>query len=291
MTSTARDIVGELKEAVEAVQARTTLTPALGIVAGSGLGALAGLVEEATRIPYGEIPHMLAPTVVGHTGELVIGRLEGLPVAVLSGRIHAYEGHDLADVVFGVRLVARLGARRVLLTNAAGGIHRWLEPGTLCRVVDHINFTGQSCLTGPNIEALGPRFPDMSRAYCPELGDLIAEAAASAGVPLAAGVYACLNGPAYETPAEIRMLRVLGASLAGMSTVHECTALNHMGVTVGAISVVTNHAAGVSPELLDHADVKEVAATAGPNLLALLRRLAQLLRAADAREDASAKGA
>jgi purine-nucleoside phosphorylase len=272
------DILAQLDAATAYVRSRSPLVPALGIVAGSGLGALAGLVEEAVRIPYATIPHALAPTVVGHAGELVLGRLADLPVAVLSGRVHGYEGHAIDEIVFNVRMVARLGAKRFLVTNAAGGVDPWLEPGALCRIVDHLNLTGRNPLTGPNIEALGPRFPDMSSAYSPDLGKTLERAAERAGVALHAGVYAGLSGPSYETPAEIRMLRTLGAALVGMSTVHEVIALAHMGCKVAGLSCVTNHAAGVSTEPLDHAEVAEIANQAGPKLLALVLSFAALLR-------------
>lgn len=266
-----------LIEARDAVQARSPLVPALAIVAGSGLGALAELVEDAVRIPYGEIPHFHAPTVIGHAGELVLGHLAGLPVAVLAGRIHGYEGHSPEESVFAVRLVALLGATRVLVTNAAGGIDPWLRPGALCRITDHINLTGRNPLVGPNVPELGPRFPDMSHAYCPTLGALLERAAAEAAVPLNSGVYVSVLGPSYETPAEVRMLRTLGASLVGMSTVHETIALNHMGIKVVGLSCVTNHAAGVSAQPLDHAEVAAVANETGPRLLALVQGFAGLI--------------
>ena len=277
------EIVARLDEAAAWVRGKSAVVPALGIVAGSGLGALGALVvsrdPNAVRIPYAEIPNALAPTVVGHAGELVIGQLAGLPVAVLSGRVHGYEGHDLEEVVFNVRLVARLGARRFLVTNAAGGVDPWLHPGSLVRIVDHINLTGKNPLIGPNVAALGPRFPDMSTAYDPELGATLERAAAEAQVPLFAGVYAGLSGPSYETPAEVRMLRTLGAQLAGMSTVHEVIALGHMGVKVAGLSCVTNYAAGVSRTALDHSEVAAAAEEAGPRLLALVERLCGLLAA------------
>lgn len=281
--ATATDTFSMLEEARAFVAARSGLVPALGIVAGSGLGALAGLVEHAVRIPYGEIPHLHAPTVIGHAGELVLGHLSGLPVAVLAGRIHGYEGHSPDEAVFGVRLVALLGARRFLVTNAAGGIDPWLKPGALCRISDHLNLTGRNPLVGPNIAALGPRFPDMSHAYCPSLGALFERAAAEAAVPLHTGVYASVLGPSYETPAEVRMLRTLGASLVGMSTVHETIALNHMGVRVVGLSCVTNHAAGVSSQTLDHSEVAAVANESGPRLLALVTGFARLLAAEEGR--------
>ncbi len=275
-------VLERLDEAVALVRRFTSVVPKLAIVAGSGLTTLADLVEGAVRLPYGEIPHMLAPTVAGHNGELVIGALEGLPVAILSGRIHAYEGHSADAVVFGVRLLGRLGAGRVLLTNAAGGILPSLGPGSLCRIVDHLNLSGRNPLIGPNVAGLGPRFPDMTYGYCPQFGAEIERAAAAASVPLFAGVYAGMSGPSYETPAEIHMLRVIGATMVGMSTVPECIALNHMGVKVGGISVISNYAAGVSPAPLDHAEVAEVAKKAGPRLLTLLRSLARDLALAAA---------
>lgn len=269
--------LAHLDAAAAFVRGRSLLEPALGIVAGSGLGALAGLVDDAVRIPYAEIPHALAPTVVGHAGELVLGWLSGLPVAVLSGRVHGYEGHSPEECVFNVRLVARLGCKRFLVTNAAGGVDPWLLPGALCRIVDHLNLTGKNPLIGPNVAELGPRFPDMSTAYDPALGAVLERAAEAANVTLHAGVYAALQGPSYETPAEIRMLRTLGAALVGMSTVHEVIALNHMGVRVAGLSCVTNHAAGVSTAPLDHAEVAATASQAGPRLLALVQSFARLL--------------
>ena len=275
--SVASDHLHALHTARDFIRQQSPLVPRLGIVAGSGLGALAGLVEGATHIPYATIPGALAPTVIGHAGELVLGHLEGLPVAVLSGRVHGYEGHTPEEVVFNVRLVALLGAKQFLVTNAAGGIDPWLAPGSLCRITDHLNLTGKNPLTGPNIAELGPRFPDMSHPYGKELAKVLERAGEVAGVQLFAGVYAGLSGPTYETPAEIRMLRTLGASLVGMSTVHESIALNHMGVEVTGLSCVTNYASGVSAQTLDHAEVAETANQAGPRLLKLVRSFCRLL--------------
>ena len=269
------DTVSRLDSANAYIRERSSVVPRLAVVAGSGLGALAGLVDADARLPYADIPGMTAPSVQGHAGELVLGTLEGLPVAVLSGRVHLYEGHSLEDVVFGVRLLGRLGTQSALLTNAAGGILPHLQPGSLLRIVDHLNFTGRNPLIGPNIETLGPRFPDMSTAYCPRFGEVIDSSAARAGIELPLGVYAGMAGPSYETPAEIRMLSVLGAAVVGMSTVHETIALRHMGVQVGGISVVSNAAAGLSDAVLDHQDVKDVALSAGPLLLALVKCLAR----------------
>ncbi len=267
----------QLTAAVAAGRPRLTEAPRLGIVAGSGLGAIGERVSDATRIPYADVPHMPTPRVKGHAGELVLGQVGGCPVIVLSGRVHAYEGHPLDHVVFGVRLLARLGAPAVLLTNAAGGILPAFVPGTLCRITDHLNLTGQNPLVGLNDDRLGPRFPDMSRPYCPELGARLERVAASRGISLQAGVYAGMKGPSYETPAEVRMVGVLGASVVGMSTVPETIALQHMGVSVVGISVVSNLASGVGSAPLEHSEVKEVANEAGPRLLDLVEGFAASL--------------
>jgi len=233
--------------------------PQLGLVLGSGLGHLADQIEIVARVPYGDIPLMPAPSVLGHGGELLVGRLAGTLVACLSGRVHLYEGHAPERVVFGVRLLARLGVEAVVLTNAAGGIAPQAGPGTFLVIGDHLNLTGQSPLAGPNDERLGPRFPDMTVAYDAELRELLVTLGAELGVPLQRGTYAGLLGPSYETPAEIRMLEVMGASAVGMSTVLEVVALRHMGVRVAAVSCITNWAAGKSAALLSHAEVAEVA--------------------------------
>ena len=267
-----------LEAATSYVGARWSHQPRLGVIAGSGLGSLGDLVDGGAKLPYDEIPHMPAPTVAGHAGQLVLGELEDLPVAVLSGRVHRYEGHPMEEVVFGARLLARLGCPAVLLTNAAGGIPPELVPGSLCRLTDHINLMGENPLVGPNVQALGARFPDMTAVYSVELGRRLEEAAASAGVSLHNGVYAAMAGPSYETPAEIRMLRTLGVTVVGMSTVPEAIALRHMGTQVCCISVVSNAAAGVGDAELDHSEVKDVALEAGPRLLAVVRAFARGLR-------------
>ena len=264
------DPLRQLDEATAFLGRKLDAKPRLGIVAGSGLTALGDLVSDPQRIPYSEIPHMPVPAVVGHAGELVFGTIEGLTVAVLSGRVHSYEGHPMHDCVFGVRLLGRLGVDMTLLTNAAGGITQEMHAGRLCRITDHINMSGQNPLIGPNITELGPRFPDMTDVYDVALGQLIDDTACNLGIDLGVGVYAMMRGPSYETPAEVAMLRTVGASLVGMSTVPEATALRHMGVKIGAISVVSNQAAGLSGEALDHSEVKEVAGIAGPSLLKLL---------------------
>jgi purine-nucleoside phosphorylase len=231
--------------------------PRLGLVLGSGLGALADELVGLTRVPYASIPHHPTSTVAGHAGNLCLGELGGVRVACMQGRVHAYEGHALSRVVFGVRLLAELGCSAVLLSNAAGGIAEQLQAGDLMLIDDHINLMGDNPLRGPS--ARGPRFPDMSRAYDVELGALCEQAARAAGVALKRGVYAALLGPSYETPAEIRMLRTLGADAVGMSTVPEVLALRQLGVRVAGVSCITNLAAGRSTEPLSHAEVEATA--------------------------------
>jgi len=245
--------------------------PRVGVVLGSGLGGFADLLEDGVRVPYAEIPGFPVASVAGHRGELVIGRVSGVEVACLSGRVHLYEGHPPPRVVFGVRLIAELGCRSVLLTNAAGGIREDLAPGSLLLVSDHVNLTGANPLVGPPESSL-PRFPDMTHAYDVRLRELAREAAHGEGIALSEGVYAGVLGPSYETPAEIRMLRTLGADVVGMSTVHEVIALRHRAVRVGTLSVVTNLAAGLSPKALDHADVQAAADAAHERLSRLMQR-------------------
>jgi purine-nucleoside phosphorylase len=231
----------------------------VGVVLGSGLGPWADTLADRTALPYAEIPGMPTPHVVGHPGNLVAGRIGEVAVLCLQGRVHTYEGHDMATVVFGARLLARLGAQAVLLTNAAGGIRPTFAPGDLMLIADHLNLMGENPLRGPNDDRLGPRFPDLTDAYSTRLRDLARQAAAAANVALHEGTYAALLGPSYETPAEIAMLRTLGADAVGMSTVPEVIALRHMGVEVGAMSCVTNLAAGISKTKLDHAEVEATA--------------------------------
>ena len=258
------DLATRLEYARAWVRGRTEHRPAVGVVLGSGLGGVAGRIEDAVSIPYDEIVEFPSAAVAGHAGRLVLGRIGGTEVAAMQGRVHLYEGWSAADVAFGARLLAALGARAVLLTNAAGAVNPELAPGDLVRISDQLNLTGQNPLTGPNDERLGPRFPDMSRAYDPELGALLEAVATREGVALRAGVYAGLAGPSYETPAEIRMLRVLGADVVGMSTVLEAIALRHAGVRVAGLSLVTNVAAGAGP--VRHEDVLAAAEAARERL-------------------------
>ena len=233
--------------------------PLVGVVLGSGLGAWGDSLAGLRKVPYAAIPHMPVSAVIGHAGNLCLGQVDGLEVACLQGRVHLYEGHAPDRVVFGVRLLARLGCRAVLLTNAAGGIRSDFAPGDLMLIKDHLNLSGKNPLAGPNEDELGPRFPDMTHPYDPRLGALAREAAMDAGTHLHEGVYAALLGPTYETPAEIAMLRTLGADAVGMSTVPEIIALRHMRVRAAAVSCITNLAAGLSPTELDHAEVEATA--------------------------------
>jgi purine-nucleoside phosphorylase len=263
-----------LQYALAWVRGRVDAAPQAGVILGSGLAGLAEQLERAVVIPYDQIPGMPVPRVMGHPGRLVVGELAHggvrTQVAALLGRAHAYEGHAPEDVAFGARVLCGLGVKLLLTTNASGGVNPAFAPGDLVRLTDHIDLSRTNPLVGENDERLGPRFPDMTAAYDARLGGLLDQAAAGLGTALRTGVYACVLGPSYETPAEVRMLRALGADLVGMSTVPEVVAARHMGVPVAAVSVVTNHAAGLGTARLDHADVEVVASAARDRLVALV---------------------
>jgi purine-nucleoside phosphorylase len=261
-----------LEEASAFVLGRTSLRPAIGVVLGSGLGAFADALEDAVVVPFGEIPHFPASTVVGHGGALVVGRSRGVPVAVMKGRVHFYEGYSLDQVVFPVRVLGRLGVETLVLTNAAGAINPAFAPGDLMVIEDHVNLLGNP-LVGPNQEALGPRFPDMSEAYDRGLRDVAEAACRSASLRCHRGVYVALTGPSYETPAEIRAFRALGADAVGMSTVPEVIAARHMGMRVVGLSCLTNMAAGVTDRKLDHREVLETGERVKGALLEVLARI------------------
>ncbi|MEO0812144.1 MAG: purine-nucleoside phosphorylase, partial [Myxococcota bacterium] len=246
------------------------LEPSVAVVLGSGLGAFAAEVSDAVRIPYGEIPNFPVSSVTGHAGELVLGELKGVPVAVMSGRLHFYEGHSLAAVTLPTRVLGGLGAKKLLVTNAAGGVNPNFPPGTLMVITDHINLTGNNPLMGPNDDRLGPRFPDMSEPYSREGQEALRAAAAAVGVTVTEGVYCGVLGPSYETPAEVRMLQRLGGDAVGMSTVPEVIVANHAGMNVAGLSLITNAAAGLTEEKLSHADVKEQAGQSRDELVSLL---------------------
>jgi purine-nucleoside phosphorylase len=259
-----------VSRAADRLRDRIAATPGVAIVLGSGLGAFGERLAERIVVPYGDIPHWPASGVVGHAGLMVAGTSAGRHVVALSGRAHFYEGHDLATVTFAVRVLGRLGVQVLVLTNAAGGINTRFTQGALMVIDDHLNLMGANPLAGPNDERFGPRFPDMTEVYSRRLRDAAHAAAGAAGVALEHGVYAALHGPSYETPAEIRYLRTIGADAVGMSTVPEAIVARHMGLEVLGISCITNMAAGVLPAPLDHREVMETAARVRGQFTALL---------------------
>lgn len=271
--------MSQVLAAAQAIQQRLNAplgAAPIGLVLGSGLSGLAEELDFRQSIPYREIPGFPAPSVAGHAGTLHVGSLEGVSVVCLAGRVHLYEGHPMGSVVLGVRLLAELGCPVVLLTNAAGGISSEFAPGDLMLIQDHLNLTGQNPLVGPH-DGRGPRFVDMSCAYDRKLRQLARRAARELGVRVGQGIYAGLLGPSYETPAEVRMLAALGANAVGMSTVSEVIALRQLAVRVGAISVITNYAAGRTDRALDHAEVEEIAGQARGKLSALVTRWVKLI--------------
>lgn len=266
------DQPARLAALVDAVRDRTSLAPRVGLVLGSGLGDLAEATEHPVAIPFEALPGWPAATAPGHEGRLLLGQLEGVPVVVLQGRFHLYEGNDPGLVVQPVLLFRHLGAELVVLTNAAGGLNPAFGPGTLMVISDHINLTGRSPLVGPNADDLGPRFPDLTNAWSPRLRSALHAAGAAEGIELHEGTYLGLSGPAFETPAEVRMLRGLGADAVGMSTVLEAIAARWIGLEVCGVSVVTNAAAGYTGEPVTHEHVLAAGDAAGPGLARVLRR-------------------
>jgi purine-nucleoside phosphorylase len=261
----------QVDAAAAAIKARCGQASAdVAIVLGSGLGEFANRLQDAVSIPYGDLPHWPASNVIGHEGRLVVGMLGGRRVAALSGRVHFYEGHDLRTVTFAARVMARLGVQVFILTNAAGGINVTLTPGTLMVIDDHINLLGSNPLVGANEEAFGVRFPDMTEVYSRRLRGVADQVAREQGLAIGHGVYVALHGPSYETPAEIRYLRTIGADAVGMSTVPEAIVARHMGVEVLGISCISNAAAGVLPQPLNHDEVMAVARQVRDAFAALL---------------------
>ena len=253
------------------ILSKTKLHPRIGLILGSGLGAFADEFSRAVRIPYSEIPNFPASTAVGHAGNMVIGEVTGVPVIAMQGRVHLYEGYSVQQVGFPIRVFARLGVQAVILTNAAGGILKELTQGRLVIIKDHINLQGANPLSGPNEEKFGPRFPDMTTAYDKKFRAIAAAQAKRLGTTMPEGVYAVLAGPSYETPAEIRYLRAIGADLVGMSTVPEVIAARHSNIRVLGISCVTNAAAGVIDQPLVHSEVLEVGERVKGEFVALLK--------------------
>lgn len=257
--------------AAQFLLSQTSVRPKIGLVLGSGLGGFGDELSDATRIPYTNIPFFPRSTAVGHAGQMVIGNAAGVPVAAMQGRVHLYEGYSAHEVTFPVRVLDCLNIRAVVLTNAAGGINLEYKQGALVVLTDHINLQGHNPLVGPNDERFGPRFPDMTQAYSKPYREIALAAAMKAGKTLHQGVYAGLLGPSYETPAEIRYLRAIGADLVGMSTVLEVIAARHMGMKVLAISCVTNMAAGILDQVINHEEVLETGKRVTGDFIALLR--------------------
>jgi purine-nucleoside phosphorylase len=260
----------DVREAADAVRGRIGEVPAIGVVLGSGLGDFARSLDDRVAVPYGDLPHWPKSNVIGHDGKLVVGKSHGRLVAALAGRVHLYEGRDAQTVTFAVRALGLLGVRMLILTNAAGGVNTSFSQGALMVIDDHINLTGANPLTGPNEDRFGPRFPDLTEVYSSRLRAIADQAGNAVGLRLSHGIYVALLGPSYETPAEIRYLRTIGADAVGMSTVPEAIAARHMGMEVLGISCITNMAAGVLPEPLDHADVLETARRIRGQFIALL---------------------
>ena len=260
-------------EAKQFIEGCTGARPAIGLVLGSGLGAFADELTDRTDIPYAEIPGWPHSTAVGHAGKLIIGKLGELDVAVMAGRAHLYEGHSMRQVTYGVRVLHAIGTRSMVFTNAAGGINLELERGGLVLISDHINLQGGNPLVGPNDDSLGPRFPDMSEAYSKAYRSIAKQVAIELCVHLPEGVYAAMLGPSYETPAEIRYLRAIGADVVGMSTVPEVIVANHLGMKVLGISCVTNMAAGILPQKIHHEEVLETGAMVRDTLVKFLKAL------------------
>jgi purine-nucleoside phosphorylase len=257
--------------AAKFILAKTKLRPRIAVVLGSGLGGFADEFERAVKIPYAKIPHFPRSTAIGHVGRLVIGTVGGVPVAGMQGRVHLYEGYSVKDVTFPVRVFARMGIRAVILTNAAGGLDSGYSQGCLVTLKDHMNLQGVNPLIGPNDDRFGVRFPDMSKVYDPQFRRFVAEEAKRLGLPQHEGVYAALAGPSYETPAEIRYLRGIGADLVGMSTVPEVIAARHSGIRVLGISCVTNMGAGMLDQPITAEEVLETGARVRGQFVALLR--------------------
>jgi len=261
------------QEAARLIRSRTDVDVTVAIVLGSGLGAFANDLTEPTQIPYHEIPGFARSTVEGHAGRLVIGKSGGVTVAAMQGRFHFYEGYSLQEVTFPVRVLKLLGVRTVVLTNAAGALNVEFTPGSLMVISDHLNLLGDNPLRGPNDERFGPRFPDLTSVYARRLQDVVIEEAKTLGLKLPRGIYGALAGPSYETPAEIRMLRTLGADVVGMSTVPEAIVARHMAMEVVGISCITNLAAGVSDEPIDHSQVMAIGERVRGDFTKLLGRV------------------
>jgi purine-nucleoside phosphorylase len=262
-----------MQQALEYIRRQTDREPRVAVVLGSGLGGFADELSDRIEVPYADIPGWPVSTAVGHAGKLIFGKVEALNVAVLAGRSHLYEGYTPVQVTMGVRVLHQVGVRAIVFTNAAGGINLLYSQGALVLISDHINLLGSNPLIGPNDDSVGPRFPDMTEAYSPGCRVIAQQVAAKLGIPLPEGVYAAVTGPSYETPAEIRYLRTIGADLVGMSTVPEVIVANYLGMRVLAISCVTNMAAGILPQKISHEEVLETGQRVRETLVQFLKAL------------------
>ena len=265
------------EKAARVIRARANLKPSVAVVLGSGLGAFADELTDATSIAYQDIPGFARATVEGHAGALVIGKASGVALAAMQGRFHSYEGYSLEEVTFPIRVLKLLGAETLVLTNAAGALNVEFVPGSLMIISDHINLLGSNPLIGPNDDRFGPRFPDLTSVYAPELQSMVIDEASEMGLGMRRGVYAALSGPSYETPAEIHMVRTLGADAVGMSTVPEAIVARHMNMRVVGISCITNLAAGVSSRPIDHSQVMAIGERVRDQFTELLRRVIKRL--------------
>jgi purine-nucleoside phosphorylase len=266
-------------EAADHIRSKTALRPKLGLVLGSGLGAFADELTEQVRLPYGSIPHFPVSSAEGHAGNLIVGKVNHVPVAAMQGRVHYYEGHSMLRVTFPMRVFCRMGIKGILLTNAAGGIGAQLTPGSLVVISDHINLQGTNALIGPNEERFGPRFPDMTEAYAKDWRAIVLEEGRKQKINIHQGIYAAVPGPSYETPAEIRFLKTIGADVVGMSTVAEVVVARHCGMKVMAISVVTNMAAGILDLPINHSEVLEIGRKVRDQFANLLKAIVPKLTA------------
>lgn len=271
------DVLNKIQETTGFIYSKTNIKPRVGLVLGSGLGSFVREVNKEISIPYNSIPHFIPPTIEGHSGNLIFGNVGDVPVAVLQGRIHYYEGHSMETVVFPIRTLALLGIEVLILTNSAGGFGETMAAGDFMIIEDHINLMGTNPLMGPNIKELGPRFPDMTEAYDPSIIGLMESIFQRHGTRFHKGVYCGVSGPTYETPSEVRYLKMIGGKAVGMSTVPEVIAANHLGLRVAAVSCITNLAAGISPNKLSHFEVTETARKIEDQLGSFLRELITLV--------------
>ena len=266
-----KDLISRINEAKDYIFDKVGFVPEIALILGSGLGDMAEEAEDKTAIDYKDIPNFPVSTVQGHKGRLVFGTIRGKKVVFMQGRFHYYEGYRMEDVVFPVWVLKALGVKKLIVTNAAGGVNTSFEPGDLMLIKDHINYTNNNPLIGPNIEEFGPRFPDMSEAYSKELSDVVRASATENGIKLQEGTYIFFTGPSYETPAEIRACRILGADAVGMSTVPEVVTANHCGIMTVGISCITNMAAGILDQPLNHKEVMETADRVKENFTKLIK--------------------